>query len=300
MFTEKRSYPPKKRILRPTTRRFSRRTFIKGTAGVAASALIADRFAPSSQAAFRTYLPYDPTRDAHYGYNYGWIQHHQPSLDATSEKFVFVRLKYPGGDWYTYAVDWYRYGFGKAPEVKFAEELAKNTSIDVELHQHAQYVSIDDEHIFNYPYIFMSGHVGTSMSDAQIRRLREYLERGGFLHAEDCDIRYSLSRGGGMRYKIHELMKRVFPDKKFERIDMSHPVYHTLFTHDEYLGGDKKLEGLSDFDEAIMVDNRIVVYLCPSDLGCAWEGRPCEPGGEEQRLWAFRQGMNIVAYSLTR
>ena len=49
-----------------------------------------------------------------------------------------------------------------------------------------------------------------------------------------------------------------------------------------------------------MDGDRVIAYFCPSDLNCAWEGRPCEPGGEEQRAWAFRQGMNVVAYALTR
>lgn len=297
-----RPRPPKKRRKNPTSPRFSRRAFIKGAAGVTTSALIANQFAPSSEA-FREYLPYDRSRDAHYGFNYGWLQHHYPSTDETTdEKFVFVRLKYPGGDWYTNAVDWYRWGFG-ASDVKFAKVLAQTTSIEVETHQHAQYVSIDDEHLFDYPYIFMTGHMGIHLSDVQVKRLREYLERGGFIHAEDCDIR--LNNGNGrMRPSIHSLMKRVFSDKKLERIDISHPIYHTLYDHDEYLGGDKLLPEFvsryGHFDEAIMIDDRIVVYFCPTDLNCAWEGRECEPGGEEQRAWAFRQGMNVVAYALSR
>ena len=293
---------PRKRIENPTPPRFSRRAFIKGTAGVATSALIANQFASSSEA-FREYLPYDPSRDSHYGYNYGWLQHHYPSTETTDEKFVFVRLKYPGGDWYTNAIDWYRWGYDKAADVKFAEVLAENTSIDVETHQHAQYVSIDDEHIFNYPYIFMTGHMGIRLSDSQVRRLREYLERGGFIHAEDCDIRLYNGRGG-MRPSIHRLMKQVFPDKKLERIDITHPIYHTLFDHDEYLGGDKllpeRVSPYGHFDEALMIDDRVAVYFCPTDLNCAWEGRECAPGGEEQRRWAFRQGMNVVAYALSR
>ena len=49
-----------------------------------------------------------------------------------------------------------------------------------------------------------------------------------------------------------------------------------------------------------MDDDKVLVYFCPSDLNCAWEGRRCSPGGEEQRLWAFEQGINVVAYALTQ
>ena len=49
----------------------------------------------------------------------------------------------------------------------------------------------------------------------------------------------------------------------FERLDTSHPIYHTLFDHDEYPGGDKLLPPYGNFDEALMIDDRIVVYFCP-------------------------------------
>ena len=294
MFNGKPFRLPKKHSEDMTARRFSRRSLIKGAAGLAASTLIADRFAPSSKTQFSEYIPYDPTRDAHRGDYYGWIEHHQPSSDATGEKFVFVRLKYPGGDWHTNVVDYHRW----PADVKFTQILAQHTSIDVELHKHAQYVSIDDPYVFNYPFLFMTGHRGVRFSDAQVRQLREYLERGGFIHAEDCDIRPQY--GSRMRPSLHRLMRRVFPDKKFERLDMSHPIYHTLYDHDEYLGGDKLIPSLCDFDDAIMIEDRVVVYFCPSDLNCAWEGKPCSPGNEEQRRWAFEQGMNVVAYALSR
>ena len=294
--TLSRFLTPEKYLEDATSPRFPRRSLIKGAAGVAMSALFADGFAAYAGAALTEFLPYDPERDAHYGFRYGVIEHHRPSSDSTGEKFVFVRLKYPGGDWYTNIIDWYRWG---PSDVKFTEILAQQTSIDVELHQHAQYVSIDDPYLFAYPFLHMTGHLGVRFSDEQVVRLREYLERGGFLHAEDCDIRLNYGEGR-MRPSIYRMMKRVFPDKKFERLDMSHPIYHTLYDHDEYLGGDKLVEPNGTFDEAIMVDDRVAVYFCPSDLNCAWEGRPCEPRGEEQRRWAFEQGMNVVAYALSR
>lgn len=273
--------------------RLSRRSLIKGAAMGAISALITDRFASLCFAVYRGPLPYDSIRDLHYSFNYGVIEHHHPSSDG--EKFVFVRLKYPGGDWYTNIVDWYNWG---PSDVRFTEVLAQKTSIDVELHENAQYVSIDDPYIFDYPFLHMTGHAGCRISDNQVQRLREYFERGGFLHAEDCDIRLNNGRGY-MRPAIYRLMQRVFPERKFERLDLSHPIYHTLYDHDEYLGGDKLLPPYGDFDEAITIDDRVAVYFCPSDLNCAWEGRECSPGGEEQRQWAFEQGMNVVAYALS-
>ena len=133
------------------------------------------------------------------------------------------------------------------------------------------------------------------ITDQQVRKLREYFDRGGFMHVEDCDFRWPY-----FYPQLEQLMKRIFPDKKFEQLDLTHPIYHTLYPHHEYLGGDKRVTGHA-FDEAILdKDEKVMVYFCPNDLNCAWEGRECFPGGEEQRIWAFEQGMNVVAYALTR
>ncbi len=286
----------KKHLIRKTSG-LSRRSFIKGAAGFATVAVTGGGIlqAADAQFGFRQYIPYDAAQDVHYGTRYGVIEHHYPEMNPTGEKFTFVRLKYPGGDWYTNIVNYYRW----QSDLKFTEVLAENTTIDVEVRKNPQYVDIDDAGLFAYPFLFMTGHRGIQLSDKQVRKLRAYFERGGFLHVEDCDIRLNRGRGG-LKPHIYEMVRRIYPEKKFERLDTSHPIYHTLYAHDDYLGGDKLIPGVADADEAIMEDDRILIYFCPSDMNCAWEGRPCEPGLEEQRVWAFEQGINVVAYALTR
>ena len=282
-------------------RHFSRRAFIKSSVGLATSAVAAGGLLHSAEAQsqFGEYIPYDSTSDVHWAYNNRtgmreFIEHNHPGMDPTSEKFTFVRLKYPGGDWWTNIVNSYYW----QSDLKFSQVLAANTSIDVNLRKYPQYVDIDDDWLFSYPFLFMTGHGKRSemrLTDAHIRKLREYFERGGFLHVEDCDIRWEL-----FRPQIVRMMGRIYPDKKLEQLEMDHPIYHTLYNHDDYLGGDKLIPRF-DYDEAIMDDDgKVMVYFCPSDLNCAWEGRKCSPGGEEQRVWAFEQGMNVVAYALTR
>ena len=284
-----------------TNSRFSRRTFIKSSVGLATSAVAGGGLLRSAkaQSQFGEYIPYDATRDVHWGYSNRtgrreFIEHHHPGMDPTGEKFTFVRLKYPGGDWWTNIVNSYLW----QSDLKFSQILAANTAIDVDLRKNPQYVDIDDEWLFSYPFLYMTGHGRTStgmrLTDEHIRKMREYFDRGGFLHVEDCDIRYNR-----FRPQIVQMLRRIFPDKKFERLDMSHSIYHTLYRHDDYLGGDKLIPPFV-YDEAIMDEDKVMVYFCPSDLNCAWEGRECSPGGKEQRIWAFEQGMNVVAYALTR
>ena len=73
---------------------------------------------------------------------------------------------------------------------------------------------VDDDYLFAYPYLFVTGHVGFRFSQEQKWRLKEYLERGGFLHIEDCDVRLNGGRGF-MREAIHLLVKELFPEKKY-------------------------------------------------------------------------------------
>jgi len=274
--------------------KISRRIFLKQSVGLTTSSLLVNQFSiPASD--YHINLPYDSQTGMHHGYRYGAIDHHQPEKEPTGEKFVFARLKYPGGDWYTNIIDYYRW----QSDLKFSQVLDRKTTINVALYNNPQFVSIDDDHLFAYPYLFVTGHIGFNFSEAQKQRLREYLERGGFLHVEDCDIRLNSGRGF-MRGAIHLLMKELFPKKKFEPLDLSHPIYHSLYDHNEYLGGDKLVPPHGSYDDALIFGDRIAVYFCPSDLNCAWEGRPCSPGGEEQRRWAFEQGMNVVGYALSR
>ena len=206
--------------------RLSRRSFIKGSVGLGAAAIAAGGLILPTHAqwGFREYIPYDAAQDVHYGTRYGVIEHHYPEMNPTGEKFTFVRLKYPGGDWYTNIVNYYRW----QSDLEFSKVLARNTTIDVEVRENPQYVDIDDEGLFAYPFLYMTGHTGIRFSPEQIRKLRDYFERGGFLHVEDCDAR--LNRyARGLRPHIYEMMRQVYPEKKFERLDMSHPDFITRY-----------------------------------------------------------------------
>ena len=76
------------------------------------------------------------------GHDTGVIEHHYPEMNPTGEKFTFVRLKYPGGDWYTNIVNYYSLAIGS--EI-YGGPRGENTTIDVEVRENPQYVDIDDE-----------------------------------------------------------------------------------------------------------------------------------------------------------
>ncbi|KXK48160.1 MAG: hypothetical protein UZ05_CHB002002091, partial [Chlorobi bacterium OLB5] len=96
-------------------------------------------------------------------------------INKLSSSFKIVRLKYSGGG------DWYN---DPSAEVNMMDYLKKNTVIDVD---ESKFYSVDlsSDDIFNYPFILITGHGNITFSDSEVKRLRQYLERGGFLYADD-------------------------------------------------------------------------------------------------------------------
>src|SRR5260221_14510372 len=93
----------------------------------------------------------------------------QSSQGSSPNAFKIVRLKYSGGG------DWYN---DPSAEPNMMDYLKKNTTVDVD-ESKFYIVDIASDDIFNYPFIVITGHGNISFSDAEVKRLRTYLERGG-------------------------------------------------------------------------------------------------------------------------
>jgi len=65
-------------------------------------------------------------------------------------------------------------------------------------------VTLSDDKLWDYPFIHVTGHGNIKFSDSEIVRLREYLQRGGFLHVDD---------NYGLDSSFRREIKRVFPDR---------------------------------------------------------------------------------------
>ena len=62
-------------------------------------------------------------------------------------------------------------------------------------------VDVGSLEIFNYPFIFMTGHGNVYFNNFESENLRNYLMSGGFLHIDD---------NYGMDQYIRKEMKKVF------------------------------------------------------------------------------------------
>lgn len=194
--------------------------------------------------------------------------------------FTAARLRYDGGgNWY-----WGRSALGNLHE--FLEENTPVRVRDLEINLKAT-----DPDLYKYPFLFLTGHGNIIFDDEEAAALRDYLEKGGFLFANDSY---------GLAASVRREMKKVFPDKEFVELSFSHPVYHSFY---DLPGG---LPKIHKHDEkppqgfGISIDGRLCVFFAfESDIGDGWEDPEVYNDPPEKREAALKMGANLVVYSLT-
>ena len=122
--------------------------------------------------------------------------------------------------------------------------------------------------------------------------LREYLESGGFLHADD---------NYGLDESFRREMRKVWPEAELVEVPHDHPIYHVFY---EFPGGLPKIhlhdgkpaQGLGIFHRGRLV----VFYSYESDLGDGWEDAEVHDNPAEVRERALRMGLNLFLYALSQ
>src|SRR3546814_13028586 len=74
--------------------------------------------------------------------------------------------------------------------------------------------------LFNYPFVFATGHGNVVFTRQEAENLRKYLIGGGFLHL--CD-------NYGFDKYIRREMKNVFPELEFTELPPSHEIFHQQY-----------------------------------------------------------------------
>jgi hypothetical protein len=194
--------------------------------------------------------------------------------------FAIARLQYRGGG------DWYNDPSAEANLLKFIRD---ETAIDVD--PRYEFVEISSEKLFFHPFLFLTGHGNISFTDYEAERLRTYLERGGFLYADD---------DYGMDKAFRREMKKVLPGADFVELPFSHPIYSSHFrfpngvpkTHEH----DKNPpRGFGLFHR----DRMVVFYTFESNPSDGWADPKVHRDPEPVRLEALRFGTNIVVWALS-
>jgi len=223
--------------------------------------------------------------------------------DASQDdaEFYFVRLAYSSTGlqfgrrerWLTDWPDAEHYllgGVRRLTRIKAAEE--------------GRYLSIMDENLFDYPWLYAVEVGGWSLSEAEAERLRDYLLRGGFLMVDD--FHGSLEWVGFV-----EGMRRVFPDRTIVDVPPDDPIFHVAYDLNEhiqipgiqfiYSGVPYERDGFEPHWRGIYDDNgRLMVIInFNMDLGDAWEHADVPEYALQYTTRAYQYAINYILYAMT-
>lgn len=204
-----------------------------------------------------------------------------PLIELQAQPAIKIaKLKYNGGG------DWYANKTALPNLVEFCnKELGTTIQVEDEV---AEAGGTD---IFNYPYVYMTGHGNVVFSPDEAQNLRNYLISGGFLHIDD---NYGLDKF------IRIELKKVFPELELTEVPYSHAIYHKKFNFPAGLPKIHEHDGKPAQGFGLFYEGRLVVYYSyESDLGNGWEDQRIHNAPAEKRQQALQMGANILAYCFT-
>ena len=167
-----------------------------------------------------------------------------------------------------------------------------------------QVVTLDSDEIFNYPWIYAVQVQTWSFTDAEAKRLREYLLKGGFLMVDDF-------HGTDDWERFMAGMRQVLPDRPVEDLADGDEIFHVLYDlsdrmqipGEQYVNTGRTYEkdGYVPKWRAIRDEKgRIMVVICHNmHLGDAWEWADMAEYPENFSSMAFRVGINYIVYGMT-
>jgi hypothetical protein len=169
-------------------------------------------------------------------------------------------------------------------------------------------INITDDALWNYHLVFMQGRTAFRLTDAERRRLRQYVERGGVIFAN------SICASDAFTESFRREMAAIFPDHPLEGIPptdaMLTPGYggfdlSTVTRHDPEKAtgaGPMKVaeRKVAPTLEGVKLADRWVVVFSPYDISCALEKHNSLECRGYTRQDAARIALNVLLYSLQR
>lgn len=201
----------------------------------------------------------------------------------TQKEFTvkLARLKYQGGgDWYS--------------SRSALENLATycNSRMGTAIDPEEGLVEAQSSEIFNYPFVFMTGHGNVVFNEEEASNIRKYLESGGFLHI--CD-------NYGMDKFVRAQMKKVFPELEFTLVPFSHAIYQKPYPFSQGLPKVHEHDGKAPQGFGLFYKGRLVCfYDYETDLGNGWEDAETYNDPPAIRERALQMGANLISYAFNR
>jgi hypothetical protein len=237
-----------------------------------------------------------------------------PDADVPAE-FVFGRLMYPEGG------IGYRGGFGRFSGGRDWREgntqwtndyprsdrhlmVAVNRLTRINGRSVEQPINLDDgDDVYNWPFLYAARAGFMDLSDAQIAKLRDYIDRGGFFIGDDM--------WGDQEYAgMMATMQRLYPGRPIEELQNDNAVFHTVFDLTERYqilgewsrGTGRPLNGgnIPHWQGVYDDKKRLVVAIwVNNDTGDSWEWADEPTYPERYSALGIRITLNHMVYALT-
>ena len=225
----------------------------------------------------------------------------QGGMEAYESEFYFTRLAYGDGG--------YRRGWRQAwrtdfPEAEIHLLQGLNRLTRLATGRDGRIVTLDDDELMNYPWLYAVEVGNWYLDDTEAARLREYLDRGGFLMVDDF--------WGDYEWEVFaDSLQRVFPDRPVVELPETHELLHVLYDLDQrtqipgansaYGGVTWQKGGTTPHWRGVFDDEgRLMVAInFNMDMGDAWEHADDPYYPQPMTALAYRFAVNYVIYSMT-
>jgi hypothetical protein len=207
-------------------------------------------------------------------------------MGAAGAPFVFATAQYESGDW------------DSAPLVpaNIIDSVARYTALAVR--PQGVIVPLSSEAVFQYPLLYLTGHLPVRFTSREREVLGKYLDRGGLLFVDDHNHDVDGAFNKTAREEIRRVAGPLLP------LPNSHELYRCFFvfengppttSHEMNGWGDNLVHEQLD---AVVKNGRIRVLFSNKDYSSEWSFHP-----DNKRFLSVdntRFGVNLVVYALTR
>ena len=165
-------------------------------------------------------------------------------------------------------------------------------------------INLHDDSVFDFPWLYAVEVGSWTLDNVEAKKLREYLERGGFLVVDDFHGTLQWAR-------FIKTLKQVFPDRPVVDIPNKDVIMHILYDVDEKtqipgtyalsMGQTYEQDGYNPHWRGIYDDKGrlMVVINFNMDMGDAWEHADDPDYPEHYTSLAYRFAANYVVYDMT-
>jgi hypothetical protein len=233
------------------------------------------------------------------------LQPYDESDSDSPSEFYFTRLQYNTG--YGGGFGYRRFGGGWAQDFPRADHdclIALRRLTRIYSPSPLNVVGVGEDKMWDFPWIYAVGVSTWAFTDAEAKRLRDFIDRGGFLMVDHF-------HGADDWNRFLSGMNMVLPDAVIEEIPDNDAIFHSLYSIDEkfQIPGEQYVSTGRTYEKDGYVPHwrcirdmsgRIIVAICFNmHLGDAWEHANETEYPEKFSGLAFRIVLNYIAYDFT-